>query len=305
MRLLTAIGLTALLVIGGCREASSGEGTQVVATTTQVADMARNVAGGRAEVSGLLAANSDPHDYEPRPSDAEAVAGADLVLESGGDVDAWAGDVVTSAGNDPTVVDLIDSVETQPGEGGAIDPHWWQDPRNAVLAVEQIRRALTGVDPDGAGAYARNAARYVAELRRLDHRMASCMSSIPVRERKLVTDHDALGYYASRYGIDVVGAAIPALSTQAQQSAGETTELVDQIRRQGVKAIFPEAGLNAALQESLSRETGAEVGGELWADSLGPEGSSGATYLESLASNTETLADGFTGRTGTCRIPPG
>jgi zinc/manganese transport system substrate-binding protein len=305
VRLLTAIGLTALLVLAGCREADSGEGTQIVATTTQVADIARNVAGGRADVTRLLAPNSDPHDYEPRPSDAEAVAGANLVLESGGDVDAWAADVVASAGNDPPVVDLVDSVKTRPGEGGETDPHWWQDPRNAVLAVEEIRRALTGVDPDGAGAYARNAARYVADLRRLDRRIASCMSSIPARDRKLVTDHDALGYYASRYGIDVVGAAIPALSTQAQPSAGETAELVDQIRRERVRAIFPEAGLNAALQESLSRETGAEVGGELWADSLGPEGSSGATYLESLASNTETLADGFTGHTGTCRIRPG
>jgi zinc/manganese transport system substrate-binding protein/manganese/iron transport system substrate-binding protein len=293
------------VLLAGCRDTGGGEGTQVVATTTQVADLARNVAGDRAEVTGLLAANSDPHDYEPRPSDAEAVGGAGLVLESGGDVDAWADDVVTSAGNDPTVVDLIDSVRTQEGEGGEVDPHWWQDPRNAVLAVEEIRRALTEADPDGAKAYARNAARYVAELRQLDRRIGSCMSSIPAQERKLVTDHDALGYYASRYGIDVVGAAIPALSTQAQPSAGETTKLVDQIRREGVKTIFPEAGLNPALQESLSRETGAKVGGELWADTLGPEGSSGATYLESLASNTETLADGFTGRTGTCRIPPG
>ena len=128
------------------------------------------------------------------------------------------------------------------------------------------------------------------------------MQSIPEEQRKLVTTHDALGYYADRYEIEVVGAAIPALTTQAQPSAGEVDELVAQIEEEGVNAIFPEAGVNAELEDAIADETGAVVGEELWADTLGPEGSSGETYLEAMAANTEALADGFTGGPGPATV---
>jgi zinc/manganese transport system substrate-binding protein/manganese/iron transport system substrate-binding protein len=117
---------------------------------------------------------------------------------------------------------------------------------------------------------------------------------VPEAERKLVTSHDALGYYARRYGIDVVGSTIPALTTQAQPSAGETAQLVDLIRSEHVNAVFPEVGVSTALEQAVADETGAEIGGELYADSLGPEGSAGATYLGALVANTDTLVDGFT-----------
>jgi ABC-type Zn uptake system ZnuABC Zn-binding protein ZnuA len=320
MRALTisASLLAAALTLTACGDSAADDGeTQVVATTTVVADLARNVAGDRAEVVGLLAPNSDPHDYEPRPSDAEAVAESDLVLRSGGDLDLWADEVVDAAGADPTVIDLIDSVATIEGdheheegggdeeeghEGEEVDPHWWQDPRNAIAAVHEIQRALAEADSDGAETYERNADRYIAGLEDLDRQVADCIGALPAGERKLVTTHDALGYFADRYGLEVIGAAIPALTTQAQPSAGETAALVDQIELEGVNAIFPEAGLDPALEEALADETGVEVGGELWADALGPEGSSGATYIEAMASNAETLARGLSGGSAECEI---
>jgi zinc/manganese transport system substrate-binding protein len=294
------------IVAAGCGDdgGASGE-VQVAASTTQVADLARNVAGDRAEVTGILTPNSDPHEYEPTPSDAQSVADADLVLQSGGDLDVWLDQVVESSGSDAPVVTLIDSIQTIEGEeDGEIetDPHWWQNPANAIVAVERIRDALDEVDPEGADDYDANAASYVASLKRLDHQIAACIDRIPAAQRKLVTSHDALGYYADRYGLDVVGAAIPGLSTQAQASAGETADLIELIDRLGVKAIFPEAGVSQSLEQAIAGETDATVGAELWADALGPADSTGATYLEAMAMNTQTIVDGLSGGQAACEI---
>jgi len=192
-------------------------------------------------------------------------------------------------------VTLIDSVKRD-GD----DPHWWQNPRNTILAVAAIRHALIEADPGGRAGYERRAAAYTAELRRLDAEVARCIDQVPVGKRKLVTTHDALGYFAERYGIKVIGAVIPSLSTQAQPSAKDVGALVDQIKDEGVEAIFPEASLSKKLEQAISREAGAEVGGQLWADTLGPEGSSGATYLSAIRANAATLANGMSGGSVTC-----
>ena len=278
--------LVALLALAGCSSGGGGEGggVRVVATTTQVADMARQVAGTRAHVDGILNPASDPHEYEPRPSDAEAVAHARVVFRSGGDVDSWLAGLLDQAGGSARVVTLLDSVQR---EGG--DPHWWQDPRNAELAVGAIRDALVRADPAGAAVYRRNAAVYLRRLRALDSGIRRCVSRIPPGSRKLVTSHDSLGYYARRYGFQVVGAAIPSLSSQAEPSGASTQRLIDQIRREHVPAIFPESGLNPKLEQAIAREAHATVAPPLWADALGPKGSSGATYVGALASNTRTI----------------
>jgi ABC-type Zn uptake system ZnuABC Zn-binding protein ZnuA len=257
----------------------------------------RNVGGGRVALDAVLRPNSDPHEYEPRPSDAAALAKADVVFRSGGDLDEWLDEVVDSAGGDATQVTLIDSVKRM-GD----DPHWWQDPRNAILAVGAIRDALIDVDPGGRAGYERRAAAYTARLRRLDAGVARCMDRIPRDKRKLVTTHDALGYFAHRYGIEVVGAVIPSLSSQAQPSAKDVDELVDQIEREHVEAIFPEAALSKKLERAISRESGARVGGQLWADTLGSPGSGGATYVEAIEANAQALADGMSGGKVSCEF---
>ena len=286
-----------LALVCGCGRGGDGAPVQVVATTTQVADLVRNVAGERASVDSILRPNSDPHDYEPRPSDAIAVAQADVVFRSGGDLDGWLDDVLDSAGGDAQRVTLIDSVRRD-GD----DPHWWQDPRNAILAVRAIRDALIEADPNGRAGYERRAAAYTNRLRALDAQVARCLGRVPAAQRKLVTTHDALGYFARRYDIQVIGAVIPSLSTQAQPSARDVNALVDQIEREHVRAIFPEAALPRKLEQAISREAGAQVGGELWADTLGPEGSSGATYVDSIRSNARTLAKGLSGGRVTCEL---
>ncbi len=297
---LTAAALGALTI--GCgSDGGSGAGEpepSVIATTTHAADLVRNVAGSHADVKQLLQANSDPHDYEPRPSDARAVAEADLLFRSGGELDEWLGDLLESSGADAEVVTLIDAVRRRGG-----DPHWWQDPRNAQRAVRAIRDALVAADPEGRRTYARNADAYLARIRRLDAAVEDCLKRVPVSRRKLVSTHDSLAYYAQRYDIEVIGTVIPSLSTQGQPSAGETRELVETIERERVKAIFTESSVNPRVERAIAEEAGASIGAPLWADTLGPEGSSGDTYVKSIAANTRALASGFTGGTLSCRLP--
>jgi ABC-type Zn uptake system ZnuABC Zn-binding protein ZnuA len=298
----SSVGAVALALLGCAHDSGDGARASVVATTPQVADFARQVGGDRVEVTQILPANADPHEYEPRPSDAEALANADLIVRSGGDVDGWLDQLVESSGSDAPVLDLIDHVRTREGADGDVDPHWWHDPRNAELAVGALRDELISVDPESRSAYRRNAAAYERDLDGLDRAIASCIRAVPADERKLVTSHDSLGYYAARYGIDVIGATIPSLSTQAEPSAGDTAELVDLIRSSGVSTIFPEAGVSRELEEAIATQADARVGGQLWADTLGPADSDGATYVEAELSNTVELVSGFTDRRQGCQV---
>jgi zinc/manganese transport system substrate-binding protein len=301
---LAALSLVALAfaAASGCGDDESGAGggeTGVVATTTIAGDLVGNVGGERVEVDTLVPAGADPHGHEPRPSDAAAIADADLVVKSGGDLDEWLDDLIENAGGGATELTLLDSVTTIEGDGET-DPHWWQDPRNAVLAVEAVRDALVEADPDGRRAYERGASDYIDELRALDEEIERCMQRVPAEKRKLVTTHDSLGYFAERYGVEVIGSVIPSLSTQAQPSARDVDDLVEQIEDEGVEAIFPEAEVSQRLELSISRESGAEVGGELWTDSLGAEGSGAETYLDAMRANASTLAEGMSGGRVTC-----
>ena len=279
--------LLVLVLLAGCgTDEAADDQTVVVATTTQLADLTRSVAGDGVTVEQILRPESDPHGYEPRPSDVRNLERAELVIRSGGDVDDWLGELVENSGTD--------AEEVQPVKPGA-DPHWWQDPRNAIRAGVAIRRALTkkGLDT-------RPAAAYIERLRRLDAEVQRCISKLPRGARKLVTTHDALGLYAKRYGLEVIGAVIPSRSSQAQPSSKDIGELVDQIERDGVKAIFPESSLSSKLEEAVARESGVTVGGALWADTLGPEGSSGETYIDSIEANTRAIAKGLSGGELSC-----
>ena len=270
-----------IVVTAGCGSDSAGRGDErplVVTTTLQLADFTHAIAGEDVEIEALLDAGTDPHDYEPRPSDAKAIAEADVVLRSGGELDEWLDDVVDSAGGDAEVVVVGEEI----GARGD-DPHWWQDPRNVVRASEVIGATLG--ERRGARAYA-------AEVRELDRRIARCMSSIPRERRKLVTNHDAFGWFAKRYDIEVLGSIIPGRSTSAQPSARDVRELVAAIRRERVRTIFPESALDQRLEKAVARDAGVKVGEPLYADTLGPEGS----YFDALRHDATAIARGFGAR---------
>jgi zinc/manganese transport system substrate-binding protein len=317
---LAPLALLLAIVAAGC---GSDDGRSpeaeitAVATTMQAGDLVRAVGGERVDVETILEAGADPHDYEPRPSDVKTLADAALVVKSGGDIDAWLDEVIENAGGEAQVVTLIDGVETRTGghehaeeEGDAeeddehaedeLDPHWWQDPLNAVLAVHAVQRELAAADPDGQDVYRRNAERYKRRLHRLHADIERCMDRLAPAERKVVTTHDSLGYFAARYGIEIVGSVIPSLSTHAQASAKDVDRLVEQIRDEGVKAIFPESAVNPKLEQAISREAGAEVGRRLWTDSLASDGPE-STYIGAMRANADALAEGMSGGAMRCR----
>jgi ABC-type Zn uptake system ZnuABC Zn-binding protein ZnuA/ABC-type Mn2+/Zn2+ transport system permease subunit len=311
-RALLVPAVAAALLVAGCGADSGPAGpgqVKVVATTTQLGDFVREVGGDRAKVVQLLKPNTDPHDYEPRPSDVVDTANAKVVFVNGDNLDRWMGDVVKQAGGHPRVVDLGARApirlpgETEGEEASRYDPHWWHDPRNAEAAVVAIRDALTKANPDAKDVYARNAAAYLRDLRALDGGIAACIARVPTAQRKLVTDHDAFNYFARRYGIEVVGAVIPSQTTQAQPSAGDVARLTRLIRREGVKAVFPESSINPKLANAIASQTGASSGLELYGDTLGPKGSAGATYLGMEQANADAMVRGFTGGAQRCAIP--
>ena len=330
MRIVTLVIATSLLVaacggdddVGAPAKQEQAERPLVVVTTTQLGDIVRNVAGDAAEIHQLLQANSDPHEYEPRPDDIEATAGAKVVFESGNELDHWMEEVVKESGGSPAEVAIAPDhtpykvegeheeeaghAEEEEGDEHAeseFDPHWWHDPRNVESAVGVIRDELAKAAPANAESYKANAAAYLTKLKALDTGIETCMSQVPAGERKLVTSHDAFNYFTARYGITVVGAVIPSQSTQAQPSAGEDRRA----RRASCGAsrsrpIFPESSINPDLAKTLARETGAKADYVLYGDALGPEGSSGDTYLKMEAANADAMVKGFTGERQGCSI---
>jgi ABC-type Zn uptake system ZnuABC Zn-binding protein ZnuA/ABC-type Mn2+/Zn2+ transport system permease subunit len=305
-----ALAAGALFAMAGCGGVSGARNGQieVVATTTQIGDWVREVGGSAVAVDQILQPNTDPHEYEPRPSDVAGAAQAKLVFANGDGLDSWIGNVVSDSGSRAQVVDLGSAVpvklpgESSGAEASRYDPHWWHDPRNAESAVREIAHRLALADPKHREEFARNSGAYIAKLRFLDGEIATCMDSVPASRRKLVTDHDAFGYFARRYGIDVVGAVIPSQTTQAQPSAKDLSALAGLIEREHVKAIFPESSLSPKVAEAIASQAGASADHTLYGDTLGPEGSDGATYLQMEAANADEMVRGFTGGRRGCGL---
>jgi ABC-type Zn uptake system ZnuABC Zn-binding protein ZnuA len=298
-------GLVAVLAAacssGGDRPAGSGGGGQggtleVVATTTQVADFARVVGGDRVRVTGLIKPNVDAHDYEPSPADLDAIARADVVLKNGVGLEEWLDDTIRSSGFSGPVVDTSQGVALRRDEGGQPDPHIWQDPRNAQLMATNVERALAQAAPAAAPQLEANLAAYQRELQALDAEVARQIGSLA--NKKLVTNHDAIGYYIDRYGLEFVGSIIPSADTSTELSGRDVRDLVAKIRQTRVKAIFSEASLPPKTAETIAREAGVKVvegDDALYGDSLGPAGSDADTYLKMIRHNTATIVGALGG----------
>jgi ABC-type Zn uptake system ZnuABC Zn-binding protein ZnuA len=299
---LVAACLAALLA-AGC--SGSGGGTadrdgepghlRVVATTTQVADLAANVGGDRVRVSSLLKPGIDPHDYEPSPADIDALAHVDLVLENGVGLEAWLGDTIDSSGFDGPVVDTSQGVRLRM-VGGAPDPHVWEDPGNAARMAANIERGLAAAEPAAGPAFEANLAAYTNKLKALDAEVQRQVDSLA--NRKVVTDHDAFGYYLDRYRLELVGSVIPSFDSSAELSGRDIRDLVAKVRATRVRAIFSETTLPARAAETIGREAGVKVvtgDDALYGDSLGPPGSDGDTYLKMIRHNTATIVGNLSG----------
>lgn len=271
--LVLALGLAA----GGCLAPGSGGSPdasgalRVVATTTVFADLVRQVGGDEVVVTSLVPKGGEVHTFDPAPSTARAIAGADLIVMNGLGLDDWLGDLAANVGTGAPILrlgeDLPDVEYIESAEGATVNPHLWLDVALAKRYVERIRDALIELRPADSRRLAEAAAEYLARLAELDQEVRAGLAALPAAQRRVVSFHDAFPYYARAYGLTIVGTVVRAPGQEP--SAGEVGALVDAIREADVSAILSEAQFSDAVVQTIADETGATVVTELYSDSLG------------------------------------
>jgi ABC-type Zn uptake system ZnuABC Zn-binding protein ZnuA len=266
----------------------------LVASTTQIADFARQIVGDRWHVVSILAPGADPHTYMPTPKDAQIAASADLTIENGLHLEGknWMATLAKDAGKPLiTATEGVKPIVLEDGGEQINDPHAWFSPRNAAIYVNNILRALSQMDPDGASEYGARAKLYLQQLRVLDAWIREQFNQVHPQQRILVTSHDAFNYFAKEYGF--TNEAPIGWSTGAELGAGMTPDKLKQvmqsIKDRGVKAIFVESSVNPKLMRELASETGTKIGGQLYSDSMGEAGTAGETYIGMMRENVLTI----------------
>jgi len=293
-----ARGLILLLsILSACSSPASPSGTSdsvILTSTTFLADIAQNVAGDRVQVESLLPTGADPHSYQPTPQDVTKIVKSQLLIVNGAEYEHFIEPLLDAerAGGEREVIEASAgiSLKTDAESELGVDPHLWLDPHNVILYVENIREGLTHFDPDGAAEYKSNADAYVAELTALDAWIVEEVSRIPAERRLLVTNHEALGYFAERYGFSIVGAVMESFSADAAPSAQQMAGLIDQIRVSGAPAIFLDGSDNPTLAQQIADETGVRVVTDLHLESL-TDGAPAATYIDMMKHNVTQIVN--------------
>lgn len=269
---------------------------KAVASFSILGDMVRHVGGERVEVVTIVGANADTHVYEPRPADAIAVASADVFFVNGLGFEGWMDRFVEATGYTGLLVVASDGVTTHTmvDDGRTVtDPHAWQNLANAVAYVDTIARGLCEADAAGCDTYKANAATYEAEIRALDDAVKAGIAALPESKRKVITTHDAFGYFGAAYGVAFL--APEGVSTESEASAMDVGKLIDQIRSEGVTALFVENMSDPRLLEQIAGETGVKVGGELYSDALSEPGGGAPDYLSMFRHNIALLVPAMQG----------
>jgi ABC-type Zn uptake system ZnuABC Zn-binding protein ZnuA len=276
---------------------------KIVATFSVLADLARNVGGDEIEVVALVGPGQDTHTFEPSPAEAKTLAEAELIFENGLGYEPWLDDLYDASGATArrvVVTEGIEPLKAEEGheeegaegeahEHGEFDPHVWHSAANAIQMMKNIREALAQADPANTAIYQANAEAYLAQLQELDTWVFAQVKTLPEARRKLVTPHDTFGYFAERYGFEVIGTVLPTTTEGASPSAQELAALVETIRAQNVPAIFAENVSSNALLNQVASEAGVKFIASLYTDALGPPGSDGDTYLKMMRFNVTTV----------------
>ena len=265
---------------------------RVVASFTVLADVVREVGGEHVTVKSLVGPNGDPHEFSPTPDDARALKEADVTFISGEGLEGWFAKLAQAAGAKaaPVVASAgIAAFEANEDGRRAVDPHVWNNAANVVAWVANIEAALAAADPEDAAAFEANAARYTTELRALDADARERIAAIPQERRRILTSHDAFGYFARAYGVTFL--APVGVSTEAEPSARGIAAMITQIRQTGVKVYFIENSNDPRLVRQIARATGALPGGELFAESLSPPDGPAPSYVAMFRRNVDLMVE--------------
>jgi zinc/manganese transport system substrate-binding protein len=292
--------LLAAVVLAACGFAASAQDKpKVVATFSILADLANNVGGDRVEIATLVGPDGDAHVYSPTPADGRRLADAKLVIANGFKFEGWMSRLIKSSGTKALVVEVAKGVEPIKAEehgqdhghdhGHAdVDPHAWQSVANVKRYVMNIREGLIAADPAGKAAYEANAAAYLERLDALDRDVKAAVEAIPRDRRRIITSHDAFGYFQKAYGVTFF--APRGVATEAEASAKDVAKIIRQIRREKIPAVFLENVSDSRLVERIAKESGARIGGRLYSDALsGADGPAG-TYIDMMRHNIRALS---------------
>lgn len=298
-----AVWLFVLSVLAGaCAPFSTptptATGLKVVAVESFLADIAQNVAGDRVKIDVLMPIGSDPHSFEPTPQDVRKITESNVLILNGAGFEEFLDRLLENAGGTHQLVETTKGLPSRTlkpndphDEDNPDDPHMWFDPTRVVKYVENIRDGLTLADPAGAELYKQNADAYIVQLNALDEQIKVQVSALPTENRKFVTDHDTFGYFADRYGFEIVGMLVPSFSTADSTTARGLAQLIDSIRRTNAKAIFLEQSTNPQVAKQISQETGVKVITGLYTHSLSDAAGPAPTYLKMMEYDTQQIVD--------------
>jgi zinc/manganese transport system substrate-binding protein len=271
----------------------------VIATFSVVGDLVKNVGGDRIELGTLVGSNADSHVYAPTPADAKRVGAAKVVFINGLGFEGWITRLIRASGTKAPTVTVSKGIKTRKmeeddhGHGHkATDPHAWQSVANAKIYVANIREGLVAADPDGKSAYEANAGAYLAKLDALEAEVKAVIGKIPADRRRIITSHDAFGYFGAAYGIEFI--APTGVSTEAAVSARDVAKIIAQIRKQKIPAVFMENVADPRMMEQIAKESGAKIGGRLFSDALSDEKGPAPSYIEMMRNNIHQLATALT-----------
>ena len=279
-------------------QALAGEPLKVVASFSILGDMVKDVGGDRVSLTTLVGPNSDTHVYQPTPGDAKALARADLVMVNGLGFEGWMGRLVKASGYKGQVVVASQGITPRTmideDQGGKKirDPHAWQDLSNGKLYVANIEKALSQADPAGAETYQANAQAYTKKIEDMDAWVKAEFAKVPREQRRIITSHDAFGYFGQAYGVTLL--APIGYSTEAEASAQNVGKLIRQIKREKIKALFIENMSDPRIIERIAKDAGVQAGGTLYSDALSEPGGPGATYLDMFRNNVTKMVAAMT-----------
>jgi len=266
----------------------------VVASFSILADMVRQVGGSRVEVTSLVGPGQDVHVYAPTPQDARRLTQARLIVINGLKFEGWIDRLVKSSGAKARIAVASKGIAPLKEKGhshghshGHADPHAWQSITNAKIYVINIRDALVASDPQGQAEYEAQAKAYLAQLDEVEAELRAAIASIPADRRKIITTHDAFGYFAAAYGVQFI--APVGISTESEASAQDVARIIRQVRSQKIPAVFLENVTDPRLARQIAAESGAKLGGALYSDSLSPPGGPAGTYIDMVRHNIREL----------------
>jgi zinc/manganese transport system substrate-binding protein len=280
-----------LILLLAAVPAQAQDRISVVATFSILGDFVKNVGGDGVEVTTLVGPNGDVHVYSPTPGDAKRIAAARAVFVNGLGLEGWIGRLIKASGSKAPVVIVSRGVKPRnvvDGDSAAIDPHAWQNVANAKIYVANIRDGLDAIDPAGKAKYDANAAAYLGDLDALDEEVRAAVAKIPTERRKLITTHDAFGYFGDAYGIDFI--APEGVSTEAEPSAKDMAKIITQIRRQKIPAVFMENITDPRPMRQIARETAAKIGGTLYSDALSEPNGPAGSYIDMMRHNVREFS---------------